>query len=144
MSFRLINTSAMFQDLINHVLYDCLDDYTVTYLNDVLIFSKTMKEHQKHVTQVLKQLQKENLILKPEKCEFYTQKTEYLEHLITSEELKMHSDKIKAILKYSTSTTSKKILAFQELAEYYRQFITEFSEITASITDLLRKDKQFE
>ena len=120
MSFRLINTSATFQDLINHVLYDCLDDYAVIYLNNILIFSKTLEEHQEHVTQMLKQLQKENLILKSEKCEFYTQKTEYLEHLIISEELKMHSDKIKAILKYSMSTTSKKILVFQELAEYYR------------------------
>ena len=72
------------------------------------------------------------------------QETEYLEYLIISEELKMHSDKIKAILKYSTSTTQKEILAFQRLAEYYRQFITEFSEITASITDFLKKDKQFE
>jgi hypothetical protein len=144
MPFGLTNAPATFQGLINHTLYDCLDDYAVAYLDDVLIFSRTFEEHQEHVMQVLERLQRENLTLKPEKCEFYTQETEYLGHLVTPEGLKMHPDKIKAILEYPTPTTQKEILAFQGLAGYYRRFITGFSGIMAPITDLLKKEKKFE
>ena len=119
MPFRLTNVPAMFQGLINHVLYNCLDEYTVTYLDNILIFSRILEEHKKHIAQVLEKLQKENLILQPDKYQFYTQETEYLEYLVILEGLKMHPDKIKAIIKYPTLTTQKEILAFQELAGYY-------------------------
>ena len=55
----------------------------------------------------------------------------------------MNLKKIQVIVKYLTLTTSRKILAFQNLAEYYQRFITEFLEITALIIDLLKKDKFF-
>ena len=53
----------MFQELINYVLYNCLDKYAVAYLDNILIFSRTLEEYKKHVTQVLEKLQKENLTL---------------------------------------------------------------------------------
>ena len=54
MSFRLTNMSATFQELINHILYDHLNEFVITYLNNILIFSKTEKKHEKHIKKVFK------------------------------------------------------------------------------------------
>ena len=71
MLFRLTNTSATFQELINHVLYNHLNKFVIIYLNNILIFFKTEKKHEKHVKKILKKLQEKNLYFKSEKCEFH-------------------------------------------------------------------------
>ena len=73
MSFKLTNTSATFQKLINHVLYDYLNKFVITYLDNILIYFKNEENHEKHVKKVLKRLQEKNLYLKSEKCKFHKQ-----------------------------------------------------------------------
>ena len=89
------------------------------YLDNILIYLKTWKKHENHVKEVLWWFQKENLILKLEKCEFYKQEIEYLNHIITTEELKMNSEKIWTIMEFPTLMNTIEILAFQGLADYY-------------------------
>ena len=119
MSFRLTNTSTTFQELINHVLYDYLNEFIIVYLNNILIFSETEKKHKKYVKKVLKKLQEKNLYLKSKKCEFHKQKIEYLEHIVMINRLEMNSEKIKTVLKFSTSECVKNIQTFQKLTKYY-------------------------
>ena len=119
MSFRLINALAMFQKLINHVLYDHLNEFIITYLDDILIYFENEENHEKHVKKILKRLQEKNLYLKTEKCKFHKQWVEYLEHIIMTEELKMNSEKIKTVLEFSTLECIKNIQTFQKLTEYY-------------------------
>src|SRR5436190_689336 len=107
MSFELTNTSAMFQKLINHVLYDYLNEFVIVYLNDILIYFKKKKNQEK------------NFYLKLKKYKFHKQQVEYLEHIITTKKLEMNSEKIKAVIEFLTSECVKNIQAFQELAEYY-------------------------
>src|SRR5436190_15788859 len=137
MLFELTNTSAIFQKLINHMLYNHLDKFVIVYLDDILIYFENKKNHEKHVKKILKRFQEKNLYLKSEKCKFHKQQVEYLEHIITTEKLEMNSEKIKAIIKFSTSKCIKNIQAFQELAKYYQRFITDFISITASLINLL-------
>ena len=73
MSFELTNTSATFQELINHMLYDHLNEFVITYLNNILIYSENKKNHKKHVKKVLKKFQEKNFYLKSEKYEFHKQ-----------------------------------------------------------------------
>ena len=119
MLFELTNTSATFQELINHVLYDHLNEFVIIYLNNILIYSETEKNHEKHVKKVLRRFQEKKLYLKSEKCEFHKQQIEYLKHIIITEKLKMNSEKIKAVIKFLTSKCIKNIQAFQELIKYY-------------------------
>src|SRR5438876_871032 len=94
MSFRLTNASATFQKLINHVLYDHLNEFVITYLDDILIYFKNKKNHEKHVKKVLKRFQEKKFYLKSEKYEFHKQQVEYLKHIITTKKLEMNSEKI--------------------------------------------------
>ena len=144
MSFELTNASAIFQKLINHMLYDHLNKFVIAYLNDILIFFKTEKKHEKHVKKILKKLQEKKLYFKSEKCEFHKQQVEYLKYIVTTEELKMNSEKIKTVLEFSMSEYVKNIQIFQKLTEYYKRFIMNFVEIITLLTDLLQKNKSFE
>src|SRR5204863_4402561 len=117
MLFELTNTSATFQELINHVLYDHLNEFVIMYLDDILIYSENEEDHKKHVKEVLKRLQEKKLYLKLKKCEFHKQQVKYLEHIVTTEKLEMNSEKVKTVIKFPTPECIKNIQAFQKLTE---------------------------
>ena len=73
MLFRLTNTSTIFQELINYMLYNHLNEFVITYLNDILIYSENKKNHEKHIKKILKKFQEKNLYLKSKKCKFHKQ-----------------------------------------------------------------------
>ena len=137
MLFKLTNASAIFQKLINHVLYDHLNEFVIAYLNNILIYFKNEENHKKHIKKILRRLQEKKLYFKLEKCKFHKQQIEYLEYIITIEKLKMNSEKIKAVMKFFTLECVKDIQTFQKLTEYYQKFIINFIEITTSLINLL-------
>ena len=91
MLFKLINESAFFQHYINNVLFDCLHKFCQTYLNDILIYSKILKEHRTHVKEVLNKLHEVDLQINIDKCEFKIQKISFLELLMFINDLRMNS-----------------------------------------------------
>jgi len=97
MLFKLINEFAFFQYYINNVLFDCLHKFCQTYLNDILIYSKTLKEHRTHVKKMLEKLREVDLQINIDKCEFKIQKTSFLELLIFINDLQMNSRKVDVI-----------------------------------------------
>ncbi len=91
MLFKLINESAFFQHYINNVLFDCLHKFCQTYLNDNLIYSKTLKEHRTHMKEVLNKLHEADLQMNIDKYEFKIQKISFLKLLIFINDLQMNS-----------------------------------------------------
>ena len=79
MYFGLMNSPATFQTMMNSIMRDLIDQgVVVVYIDDILIFTKTEKEHDKIVEEVLKRLEENNLFLKPEKCVFKEKEIEFL------------------------------------------------------------------
>ena len=111
--------SATFQELINHVLYNHLNEFVITYLNNILIYSENEENHKKHVKEVLKRFQEKKLYFKLKKYKFHKQQVKYLEHIIMMKELEMNSEKIKAMIEFLTLKCVKNIQIFQKLTEYY-------------------------
>jgi len=70
MSFKLKNASAMFQKMINNTIHKYLDDFVMTYLDDILIYLKTLKEHERHIKVIMKALQKWMLSINEKKSVF--------------------------------------------------------------------------
>ena len=97
MLFELINTSATFQTYINWVLTELIDIFCVIYLNNILIYSETLKQHHKHVKKVLERLQKFQLYTSLKKCEFSTQKVKFLEFIISITDIVMNSHRVEII-----------------------------------------------
>jgi len=97
MLFELINELAFFQHYINDVLFDCLHKFCQTYLNDILIYSKILKEHRTHVKEVLDKLREADLQIDIDKCKFKIQKISFLELLIFINDLRMNSRKVDVI-----------------------------------------------
>ncbi len=97
MLFELINEFTSFQHYINNVLFDCLHKFCQTYLNDILIYSKILKEHRTHVKEVLNKLREVDLQIDIDKCKFKIQKISFLELLIFINDLQMNSRKVDVI-----------------------------------------------
>ena len=98
MLFRLTNSPATFQTLMNTIFVDLVAKGIVAvYLDDILIFTRTLEEHRKVVTEVLSRLQEYNLYLQPEKCKFEKEEVEYLGLVIRNKEVAMDPVKVEAV-----------------------------------------------
>src|SRR5436190_8838452 len=99
MFFDLCNTSAIFQCYINDALRDFLNEFYVTYLNNILIYiDKTHEDHVKYVHQILQHLLDHDLYIKLEKYEFHVQETRFLDFIIFSNDIIMNSKYISIIV----------------------------------------------
>jgi len=97
MLFELINELTFFQHYINDVLFNCLHKFCQTYLNNILIYNKILKEHKTHVKEVLNKLREVNLQINIDKCEFKIQKISFLELLIFINDLQINFRKVDVI-----------------------------------------------
>ena len=140
MPFGLTNAPVAFQRFINSILADLLDVCVVVYLDDILIYSQDLESHQEHVHEVLRRLRKHNLFAKPEKCEFHTTSTKYLSFCLSPDGLSMSVEKVKAISNWPEPRKVKDIQSFLGFANFYRQFIHNYSNIVVPLTQLTRKD----
>ena len=84
MFFGLTNSPATFQTMMNDIFRELIaEGVVVVYLDDILIFTETLEQHQEVTRRVLKLLEENQLFLKPNKCEFERTKVEYLGVIIS-------------------------------------------------------------
>src|SRR6266498_2677006 len=98
MLFELTNASATFQRLMNYVLHDYLNDFVVIYLDDILVYLDTFKEHINYLRKVFTKLKEANLIIKFKKYKFGQRKIKFLEHIIGTDRLQTNSENIEKII----------------------------------------------
>ncbi len=133
MSFKLINNSTFYQHYMNDMLFDYLHQFCQIYLDDIIIYSKTLKKHKKHVWLVLHRLQEIDLQMNINKCKFHVQEISFLELLLFIERLKMNLQKIQAVVEWFTSTNLTQMQFFINFCNFYRRFIKNFSKIVWSM-----------
>ena len=109
MPFSLMNGPATFQWFINDVLGNMLDVCVIGYLDDILIYSDLLDQHQSQVREVLTHLQKVRLFTNPKKCKFHTDTVEYLGFIMSLEGLKMDLAKVTTILEWPEPRNVKDI-----------------------------------
>ncbi|GJV56522.1 reverse transcriptase domain-containing protein [Tanacetum coccineum] len=143
MPFGLTNAPAIFIDLMNRVCRPYLDKFMIVFIYDILIYSKTQKEHVKHLRLVLKLLKKEKLYAKFSKCEFWLREVQFLGHVINGNGIHVDPSKIEAVKNWKAPRTLTEVRSFLGLARYYRRFIENFSKIPKSLTILTQKSKTF-
>ena len=134
MPFGLCNAPASFQHLINDALSGYLDQFTIAYLDDILIFSSCYEDHVTHVRKVLECLQDYELFAKLEKCQFYTDSINFLGYTVSTKGITMDTSKVQSVLSWPTPNNPKEIQIFLGLANFYRWFINNFSKIVTPLT----------
>ena len=123
--FRLAQVPAYFQELMTRALKDF--DFATTYLDDIIIFSRTAQEHLSHIRKVFEKLQLANLSMKLSKYHFFSKEVQYLGHILSTKGICPLSSKTQAIQKMHPPTIPKQVHAFLGLVGYYRQFIKNFA-----------------
>jgi len=143
LSFELTNESTFFQQYMNDVLWNFLNDFCQAYLDDILIYSKTRKKHKDHVKLVLSRLREAELQMNIRKCEFNVEETVFLEVIVSELGLCMNFSKVTVIVSWITSTNLKEIQSFVGFVNFYRRFIKNFSKLVKPFTQLTRKNTSF-
>jgi hypothetical protein len=126
MSFGLTNAPAYFMYLMNTVFMEYLDKFIVVFIDDILIFSKMMEEHEEHLRLVLVKLRSNQLYAKFSKCEFWLTEVIFLGHVISTGGVSVDPSNIKDVPNWMPPTTASEIQSFLGLAGYYRRFIKVF------------------
>jgi len=144
MLFELTNESTFYQHYINDMLFEYLHQFCQIYLDDIIIYSKILKKHRRHVRLILHRLREIDLQIDINKCEFHVQKIIFLELLMSIEELKMNSRKMQAVVDWSTLNNLTQMQFFIDFCNFYRCFIKNFSKIVRSMIRLTQKKIIFE
>ncbi len=141
--FKLTNESISFQQYMNDVLWNFLNNFCQVYLDDILIYSKTKKKYKDHVKLVLNRLREAELQMNIRKCKFNVKETVFLEVIVSELNLCMNLSKVTVIVSWITSTKLKEIQSFVRFVNFYRRFIKNFSKLVKSFTQLTRKNTSF-
>ena len=142
--FGLCNAPGTFMHLMQQIFRDHLDNFVIVFLDDILIYSKTEADHEKHLKIVLELLRKHKLYGKKSKCEFFKQRVSFLGHVVSSEGVSMEQDKVQAVRDWPIPTSVHDVRAFLGLSGYYRRFVQGFSSIAAPLSELTKHDQVWE
>lgn len=112
MTFRLTNTSINIQHFINNVLIDNPNVFWTAYLDDILVYSVTLKDIQKHIPLIFMSLRKPRIFPRAEECEFHIQETKYLELIIFKDGIKMDHTNVNTVRDWELSENVKDVQAF--------------------------------
>ena len=132
---------CIFQKVMTDIFHDLLFVKCIVYLDDIVIFGKTLEEVIKNTEEVLDRLAKYDLKVKASKCKFYGKEVNLLGQKISFNKMEPNPKNIDPILKAPRPTTIKQLQSFIGAANYHRSYIKNFAKLTAPLTDLLQKDK---
>ncbi|GBG59492.1 hypothetical protein CBR_g38517 [Chara braunii] len=144
MPFDLGNAPGTFQHTMNQIFHDYLDKFVIVYLDDILIFSKTVEEHVAHLDKVLSLLRQHKFKIDSEKCEFGRTRVLYLGYEISAEGLKPADVKVASIRDWPRPLSVTEMRSFLGMTYYYRTFVKNYSIVAAPLTHLIRLDTPWE
>ena len=135
MPFGLRDAAQTFQRLIDEVLRGL--PFAFAYIDDVLIASRDINEHQDHLLQVFER----HFGLKINKCDFAVSKLNFLCHMIDEQGITPAPEKVTAIQNFPQPTSLRQLRRFLGLVNYYRRFIPGCSRILTPLTNMLQQQK---
>lgn len=131
MPFGITNVPAIFMDYMNRIVYSFLDNFVVVFIDNILIYSCSHKEHKEHLRIMLGILKEKQLYAKLIKCEFWLDDIQFLSHVILVGGIVVDLSKVEIVLQWELPKTTTEIRIFVGLVGYYQRFIKEFSKIVA-------------
>jgi len=144
MYFGLTNSPATFQAMMNDLFRDMINKGDIAiFIDDVLVATETEEGHDKIVEEVLRQLEENDLYVKPEKCVWKVREIGFLGVIMGPEGFQMEPEKVEGVTKWPTPQCVKNVQKFLGLANYYRRFVKDFAKIAKPLHQLVRKDEKW-
>ncbi|ROT65765.1 hypothetical protein C7M84_016253 [Penaeus vannamei] len=141
--FGLRNSPLTFSRLMSIVLSGMINDQVMVYLDDILICSPSVSEHEKKLRQVFERLASAGLTINPGKCQFFRSELDFLGHTLTSNGIAPNQNKVQAVIDFPRPQNQKDLKSFLGLSGFYRPFIKDYGSIAQPLTTLLKKDVPF-
>jgi hypothetical protein len=144
MPFGLTIAPATFQSAMNSIFSHLIRKCVLVFMDDILVYSPSLEDHVSHLKQVFSLLQQHQLSIKRSKCSFAQQSLEYLGHIISNKGVATDPGKIQAVQAWPTPVNVKQVRGFLGLTGYYRKFIRNYSLISRTLSNLLKKNVVFQ
>ena len=139
----LCNSPATFQRLMNKTLGSLMWQICMAYMDDIIIFSQSFKEHVNHLESVLKCLEEANLKIKLAKCSFAQTRLKYLGHIVDGNGIYPDPNLVEAVKNFPVPKCVKNVQQFLGLTGYYRKFVLDYAKKSKPLTELTKKDNEF-
>ena len=140
MPFGLTNAPATFQRLMESCLGDLHLNWCIIYLDDIIVFSETPKEHIKRLRGVFQKLASAGLKLKPNKCEFFKKKITYLGYVVSEEGIEVDPKKTETVQNWPVPKTVTDVRSFLGFTNQYRKFIPKYAHVAGPLKGLISGD----
>ncbi|XP_056860103.1 uncharacterized protein LOC130508557, partial [Raphanus sativus] len=143
MPFGLTNAPAAFMKMMNGIFREYLDEFVIIFIDDILVYSKTREDHERHLRLVLEKLREQQLFAKLSKCSFWQKSIGFLGHIVSEEGVSVDPEKIKCIQEWPRPKNATEVRSFLGLAGYYRKYVKGFASVAQPMTQLTGKDVKF-
>ena len=137
------NGGATFERLMETVLRGLLGERALVYLDDIVVWGRTVGECSVNLDQVLKRLVDAGLKIRGEKCQFFKPEIEYLGHIVSKEGVSTSPSKIAAVKEWPIPKNITEVRSFHGFCSYYRSFIKDFAKIAHPLTQLMHREVPF-
>lgn len=132
----ITNAPSSFQRLMEKCIGDLNRKEALVFIDDIIVFSETLEEHESRLTHVLRQLKEYGLKLSPEKCKFFQTSVKYLGHIVSQHGVETDPGKIEALETWPRPTNLQQLRSFLGFSGYYRRFVQDYAKITKPLNDL--------
>ncbi|ROT60879.1 hypothetical protein C7M84_021477 [Penaeus vannamei] len=136
----LRNSPLTFSRLMALVLQGLINDQVLVYLDDILVCSPSIRDHEARLRSVFQRLSEAGLTINPAKCKFFQSRLDFLGHSISAAGIAPNEAKVKAVSMFPIPSDVTQVKSFLGLAGFYRPFIKDYGRIAAPLTYLLKKD----
>jgi transposase InsO family protein len=143
MPMGLCNSGATFQRLVDVILSGLSYDICLAYIDDLLVFSRSLPEHLDRLKIVLGRLKAAGLKIKPSKTSLLRRSVAFLGHLVSADGISPHPEKTEQILNWDVPRCVRDVRAFIGITSYYRKYIKDYGRIASPLTALTAKNKVF-
>uniref|UniRef100_A0A0G4FZR2 Reverse transcriptase domain-containing protein n=1 Tax=Chromera velia CCMP2878 TaxID=1169474 RepID=A0A0G4FZR2_9ALVE len=144
MPFGLCNAPSISMCLIMDMLRPLLDKCVVVFIDDVLVFSRTLEEHIEHINQILSLLKERQLYVKVSKCAWLRTETKFLGLVVNEKGVRPSHKKMQGLTEFAQPTDRTSLHQFLGLANWFRRFVPGFSFLAGPLTFLLQGNVPFE
>ncbi|KAG5276960.1 hypothetical protein AALO_G00111880 [Alosa alosa] len=131
------NAPSTFQRLMERCMGDLNRREALVFIDDLIIFSDTLEQHESRLLQVLNRLKEYGLKLSSEKCKFFQTSVKYLGHVVSQYGVETDPQKIEALKTWPVPRNLKELRSFLGFSGYYRRFVKDYSRITKPLNDLM-------